>query len=78
MRCCKAVSDLVRESQQDSPEEKEEARDADPDNEAQQDFWNIMRDYMYRNHVAPRKKLYAPKDDFPIPLNHVQRTKTGI
>ena len=58
----------MRESQQDSSEEKEEARDADPDIEAQQGFWNIMRDYMYRNLVAPRTKLYVPKDDFPIPL----------
>ena len=31
--------------------------------------------YMYRNHVAPRRKIIVPKDDFPIPLNyiHVQR-----
>ena len=26
---------------------------------------------MYRNHVAPRTKLYVPKDDFPIPLNYI-------
>ena len=59
----------MRESLQDSSEEKEEARDADPDIEAQQDFWNIMRDCTCRNHVAPRTKLFVPSDDFPIPLN---------
>ena len=39
---CKAGGDLMRESRQDSSEENEEARDADPDIEARQDFWNIM------------------------------------
>ena len=58
----------MRESQQDSSEEKEEAQVADPDINAQQDFWNIMRDYMCRNDVAVRWKPYVPKDDFPIPL----------
>ena len=47
----------MRQSQQNSSEEKEEARDADPDIEARQDFWKIMRDYIYRNHVVPRTKL---------------------
>ena len=27
--------------------------------------------YIYRNRVVPRTKLYAPKDDFLIPLNHI-------
>ena len=26
---------------------------------------------MYRNHVAPRTKLYVPKDDFPISLTYI-------
>ena len=43
-RCVQSCGDLMRESMQKSSEEKEEARDADPDVEAQQDFWNIMRD----------------------------------
>ena len=80
-RCVQSGGNLMRESQQKSSEEKEEARDADPDVEAQLDFWNIMRDSMCRNHVASRTKLYVPNDDFPIPLNciHVQRqTETGI
>ena len=66
---CKAGGDHMRESQQTSSEEKEEARDVDPDVEAQQDFWNIMRDSKNRNHVAQRTKLFVPKDDFPMPLN---------
>ena len=41
---CNAASDLMRQSQQTSSEEKEEARDADPDIEARQDFWTIVGD----------------------------------
>ena len=59
----------MRQSQQNSSEEKEEARDADPDIEARQEFWKIMGDYIQRNHVAPRTESYVPKEDFPIPLN---------
>ena len=56
-------SDLRRESQQYSSEEKEEARDPDPDVEVRQDFWSILGNYICRNHVALRTKLYVPKDD---------------
>ena len=72
----------MRQSQQHPPEEKGEAQDPDPDVEARQDFWSIVGVYTYRNHVAPRTtKLYAPKDDFPIPLNYIdvlRQTKTSI
>ena len=27
--------------------------------------------YIFRNHVCARTKLHDPKDDFPIPLNHI-------
>ena len=37
----------MREFQQDSSEEKEEARDADPDIEARQDFGNIVGDTFF-------------------------------
>ena len=71
----KAEIDLTRESRQNSSEAKEDARDPDPDPDpdvqAQQDFWSIMGDYVYRNHVAPRTKLHVPHDDFPIPLNYM-------
>ena len=36
---------------------------------------------MYRNHVAPRTKLYVPKDDFPVPLHYIdvqRQTKTSL
>ena len=72
-----AESDLRRASS----EEKHEARDPDPDVDARQDFWSVMGNYMYRNPLAPRTKLYVPKDGFPIPLNHIdvqRQTKTSI
>ena len=71
-----------RESQHISTEVKEEARDPDPDVEARQDIWSIKEDHInIRNHVAPRTKLFAPKDDFPIPLSHMdalRHTKTCV
>ena len=67
---CKAGGDHMRESQQTSSEKKKKPEmQIQIDVEAQQDFWNIMRDSIYRNHVAQRTKLYVPKDDFPMPLN---------
>ena len=53
----------------EKPSEEGEARDPDPDLEARQDFWSIVRDCMSRNHVAPRTKVLVPKDEiFPNPL----------
>ena len=46
-----AGSDLRRESQQHSSGKK--VRNPDPDVEARQDFWSIIGDYVYRDHVAP-------------------------
>ena len=69
------------EFQEHSSEENEEASDPNPCVEGRQDVWSIMRDYMYRNHVAPRTKLCVPKDGFPIPLNYIdvqRQTKTSI
>ena len=37
--------------------------------------------HTYRNHAAPRAKLFVPKDDFTIPLNFVdvqRQTKTSL
>ena len=67
----KAEGDFIRETQQTSAEEKEGAQDPDPDVEVRQDFWSIMGDDIYWNHVAPRTKLCVPKDDFPIQLYYV-------
>ena len=80
-RCVQSGGDPTRESQQHSSEEQEEARDPDPDVEARQHFWSILGNYIFRNHVASRTKLYVPKDDFPIPLNYIdvqRHTKTCI
>ena len=62
-RCIQSGGGLRRESQQRSSEDKDEARYPNPDVEARQDFWSFIGDYIYRNHVAPRRKLYVPKDD---------------
>ena len=78
---CVESSDLMRECQQHFSEQ-EEARDPDPDVETRQDFWSLMGNNIYRNHVALRPKLYAPKGDFPMLLNYfVQRqanTSIGV
>ena len=40
------------------------------DGEAMNDFWSISGNKIYRHHVEPRVKLYAPRvESFPIPLN---------
>ena len=76
----KAEGVLKREYQQHSSEEAWD-QDSDPDVEARQDFWSVMGDYIYWNHVAPRSKLCVPKDDFPLPLNCMdvhRQTKTSL
>ena len=60
----KAGGDLRRGYQQHSPEEEEEARDPDPDVEALRDVLFMIGDYMYRNHVAPRTKLFCSEGRF--------------
>ena len=40
-----------------------------------------MGDHKNRNHVAPRTKLFVPKDDFPIPRNYIdvqRQTNTSL
>ena len=38
------------------------------DVEARNDFWTISGIYIYRHHIEPRVKLYAPNEgSFPIP-----------
>ena len=67
----KTGGELGQSFQRRSSEEEGEARDPSPNVEARQDFWSIMGDDVYRNHVAPGTKLYVPTDDFPVPLNHI-------
>ena len=39
-------------------------------------FWSITGDFIYRNHVEPRVKLYMPKEEsFFIPLKYIDFTK---
>ena len=34
-------------------------------------------DFIHRNHVVPRVKLYVPKEEsFPIPLKYIDVTRT--
>ena len=47
------------------------------DEEAENDFWTITRDFIYRHHVVPRVKLYVPREEsFPIPMKYIDVTKT--
>ena len=37
--------------------------------EARDDFWSILRNFIYRHHVEPMVKLYTPREEsIPIPL----------
>ena len=47
------------------------------DAEAKNDFWSITGDFIYRHHVELRVKLYMPREEsFPIPLKHIDVTRT--
>ena len=59
-----AESDLRQDFQETSSEGEVAAQDPSPDLEARLDFWSILEDYIFRNHVGPMTKLYVPKDDF--------------
>ena len=53
-------------------------QDSLPDSgEAQNDFWSISRNFIYRHHVEPRVKLYSPREEsFPIPLKYIDVSRT--
>ena len=47
------------------------------DEEANNDFWTITGDFIYRHHVVPRVNLYVPQEEsFPIPLKYIDVTRT--
>ena len=47
------------------------------DEEAKNDFWTITGEFIYLHHVAPRVKLYVPKEEsFPVPLKYIDVTRT--
>ena len=42
------------------------------DAEAKNVHWSITRDFIYRDHVEPRVKLYMPRaESFPIPMRYI-------
>ena len=47
------------------------------DEEANNDFWTITGEFIYRHHVVPRVKLYMPKEEsFPTPTKCIDVTRT--
>ena len=43
--------------------------------EAQDDFWSISGDCIFRHHVEPRVKLYRPREETcPVPLKYIDVT----
>ena len=61
--------DFLGESEGSLPPPHDSFLDA---GEAQNDFWSISRNFIYRHHVEPRDKLYSPREEsFSIPLKHI-------
>ena len=52
--------------------------DSFPDaGEAINDIWSMSGNFIYRHHVEPRVKLYAPREEtFPIPLKYIDVSRT--
>ena len=45
--------------------------------EAIHDFWSMSGNFIYRQHVEPRVKLYSPREEsFPIPLKYIDVSRT--
>ena len=62
---------LWQMSNPEREDDREESSQADRDAKAARfDFWSITGNYIHRNHVVPRQKLYVPKGDSPIPLKY--------
>ena len=61
---------------QGDPEEPQPTEPRD-DVEAQNDFWSIQGDFIYRHHADARAQLYVPKGEtFPIPLKYIDVTRS--
>ena len=66
-----ARSEHLSRELHDEPGESQPAESKD-DAEADNDFWSIQGDFIYRHHVEPRVQLYVPKEEtFPIPLKYI-------
>ena len=47
------------------------------DGDAENDFWSLSGDFIYRRHVEPRVKLHSPREEsFPIPLKYIDVSRT--
>ena len=47
------------------------------DEEAKSDFWTIRGEFIYRDFVVPRVKLYMPKEEtFPFTMKYIDVTRT--
>ena len=47
------------------------------DEEAENDFWSITGEFIYRHHVEPGVKLHMPREEtFPIPMKYIYVTNT--
>ena len=45
--------------------------------EAMNDFWSMLRNFIYRHHVEPRVKLYLPREEsFSFPLKYIVVSRT--
>ena len=67
--------DFLGESEGSLPQPHDSLPDA---GEAMNDFWSMSGSFIYRHHVAPRVKLYSPKEEsFPIPLKYIDVSRTA-
>ena len=67
-------TDFLGESEGSLPQPQDSLPDA---GEAIKDFWSMSGNFIYRQHVEPRVKLYSPREEsFPIPLKYIDVTRT--
>ena len=61
--------DFLGESEGSLPPPHDSFPDA---GEAVNDFWSMAGNFIYRHHVAPRVKLYSPREEsFPFPPKYI-------
>ena len=66
--------DFLGESEGSLPPPHDSFPDA---SEAINDFWSISGNFIYRDHVENRVKLYSPREEsFPIPLKYIDVSRT--
>ena len=66
--------DFLGESEGSLPQPQDSFPDA---GEAMNDFWSMSGNFMYRQHVEPRVKLYSPREEsFPFQLKYIDVSRT--